>query len=161
VRGLLRHNHTDQFQSQLGLNYVTSLSGSDRDLYGIDYMFTWRENGLEAGGDSFSAGVEYINLDNGEENFGSAMLAAHYRFSNGIGLHTRYEWLEFAEEHDGAEEFVSRERFSAAVSYAHTFNEDWSGITRLQYNTDFFEGDSEDEVWLQVGFSYGAKAEIR
>jgi len=87
VRGLVRHNHTDQLQSQLGLNYVSSASGSDRDLYGVDYTFTWRENGLEAGGDSFSAGIEYFNLDNGEENFGSAMLAAHYRFANGFGLH--------------------------------------------------------------------------
>ncbi len=161
IRGLIRHNHTDQFQSQLGLNYVTSTTGSDRNLYGVDYTFTWRENGLEVGGDSFSAGIEYFNLDNGEENFGSAMLAAHYRFANGFGLHTRYEWLEFAEEHGDEEEFVSRERFSIAASYTHTFNEDWSGIARLQYNTDFFEGDSEDEVWLQIGFSYGGKAEVR
>lgn len=156
ARAFVRHNFSDYHQTQLGLNYLTSIGGDDFDFYGVDLNYTWRANGLESGGASFNGEFEYNVLDNGEDTFGNVLLGAHYRFGNGIGLHSRYEWLEFSEE----ETAVSRQRYSAAISYFKQLNEDWATINRLQYNHNRFEGDSDDSLWLQLGFSYGS-GEIR
>lgn len=145
----------------------------DHDLYGVDFYYTWSAAGLEGGGDSFTIGGEYYNLNNGEEDFGSVLLAAHYRFANGCALHARYEWLEFGEHHEvtvnnvttEVEEEFARQRYSIGASYTQQISEDWSGRVLAQYNYDRISGedgkDSADEVWLQLGLSYGSKEEIR
>ena len=169
ARALVKYNVTDFQQYQLGLNYMTAFD-VDHDLYGVDFYYTWSAAGLEGGGDSFTIGGEYYNLNNGEEDFGSVLLAAHYRFANGCALHARYEWLEFGEHHeeeDGTEveEEFARQRYSIGASYTQQISEDWSGRVLVQYNYDRISGedgkDSADEVWLQLGLSYGSKEEIR
>ena len=157
-RGLLRYNFSDYHQNQIGLNYLSASGeeGGDVDLFGIDYTYTWRANGLEGGGDSFTASVEYFNFSNEEADLGSVFVDAHYNWDNGFGLGARYEWIEFLLD----EEEQSRQRFSLAGSYHYQINEDWTHTTRLQYNNNTSDIGDDDEIWLQVGFSYGG-AEIR
>jgi len=158
VRGLLRYNFSDFHQTQLGLNFLSGESehGGDADVYGVDYTYTWRENGLEAGGDAFTASVEYFHFSNDEADLDSILVDAQYSWENGLGLGARYEYVDFLFD----EEEVSRNRFSLVASYSHQISEDWTHLSRIQYNNNSTDIGDEDEIWLQVGFSYGG-AEIR
>ena len=156
ARAFLRYNTTDFHQQELGINYLDSDSDSDRKLYGVDYRYTWNANGLEGGGESFTARAEYNVLDTPDDTFGSLLLSAHYRFDNGIGLHGRFEWIEL--DYEG--ETSGRERYTTAVTYQRRINEDWLGEARVQYNNNQFEGDTFHEGWVGLELSYGGR-EIR
>ncbi|MGE9267568.1 MAG: hypothetical protein ACQKBY_05690, partial [Verrucomicrobiales bacterium] len=52
TRAFVNYRHTDFHQHELGLSYAQGRNGYRRDtkLFGMDYEYQWRENGLEAGG---------------------------------------------------------------------------------------------------------------
>lgn len=160
TRALLKYNVSDFYQNALGANYAKAVGGGTRDLLAVDYTFTWRANGLEAGGNAFSVTGEYYQLDAGEEPLAGTLFGAQYTWDNGFSVAARYEDAEFEHEHEGEHELTSREKYSLAVSYMRPIDQDWFGIARLQYNTDSFEGDNSNSTWLQLGLNYGG-GEVR
>jgi len=156
TRALLSYNHSDFIVSALGVNYVTSADGDDRNLNSYDYTATWRENGLEDGGKELALVADYQTLDTSEADFNGYRFAAKYGFGNGFSVGARYEWGEFHEE----EKVVDAAKYSVMAAYQYTIDEDWRGRAKVQFNTDSHEGDLNNAVWFQLGFSYG-DAEVR
>ena len=171
-RALLQYNITDFHQNTLGLNYAKAVGGGDLSMYGADYEYQWRENGLENGGRSVSVVGEYLGLDDGEEVRDSLAFSTMYDFGNGFSIGGRYEWIEFEAHHEEEEEepghdeeeeheLGDRKRFSAVLTYRRPFLDNWMGQARAQYNYDQLDsGESRQGAWFQLGFYYGSP-EIR
>jgi len=171
VRAELRHNSTDYFQHRAGVSFAQGDNGFGRDssLFGADYTFTWRENGLEKGGREISAGVEYFyrNVEWQDEDDSSVIgdtdqqsiaVKTSYAWNENWRVAARYELVEGADgEVFDVEEY---QRASLAVTHSYQFNDDWSSVTRLQYNHDEIGGDRSNNVYLQLGFSFGG-GEVR
>lgn len=171
VRAQLQHNSTDFFQHRAGVSFAQGENGYGRDtkLFGADYTFTWRENGIERGGKEISAGLEYFHRniewqdemdvsEVGDTGQQSVALKTAYAWNENWKLAARYEWIEGAI----GEVFYTDEyqRLSVALTHSKRFNDDWSTVTRLQFNHDKIGGTSGNNVYLQLGFNYGG-AEVR
>lgn len=168
VRPYVTYNKTDYFQHKLGVSAATGDNGFGRDtnILGADYTFTWRENGLEAGGKAASVGVEYFYRDvefvdeddasiTGDSSQNSFAVRSVYTFNEHWSVAARYEYIDGV---DG-ESFTleERQRASLAVTYRKELNDHWGTHARLQYNHDKIEDDRSNNVFLQLGFSFGAK----
>ena len=172
VRAQASYNADDYNYHTLGLNYAQGENGYGRDseLFSIDYAYKWRENGIEAGGKEWQVGLEYINRSvewvdedspsiQGSSSQQSAMAEAGYTFKENWNVAARYGWIEGVNDSS----FVTneRKRLSLALTHHYDLNDYISGHARLQYNHDDLDnGNSEDGVWLQVGFDFG-KGEVR
>ncbi len=167
VRAQLNYNANDFNYHTIGLNYAQGENGFDRDseLFSADYLYKWRENGLESGGKEWVAGVEYTHrnvewVDEADStNIGSAgqqsvMVKAGHTFHDNWNVTARYGWVEGVE--DGEFETEERKRLSLALTHQFSFTEQFGGHARLQYNHDELEsGDTEDTLWLQINFDFG------
>lgn len=159
ARVLGYYNHTDFHQHEIGVNYATG--DEDRELFGVDYTYRWRENGLNPGGRYFEVLGEYFNMDNGDENFNNFLLAANYGITEKLVLGGRYEFIEFANELEGLngedlDIIDDRQRFSVALTYTTPLWEDWLGNARVQYNYDRLDsGGDRSGAWFQLGLFYG------
>jgi len=172
VRAQLNYNANDFNYHTIGLNYAHGENGYDRnsDLFSADYLYKWRENGLESGGKEWMAGVEYTqrNVEWVDEadptNLGSTaqqsvMAKVGHTFHDNWNVAARYGWVEGVE--DGEFETNERRRLSLALTHLFSFSDQFSGHARLQYNHDDLDnGDREDTLWLQVSFDFGA-GEVR
>ena len=180
ARALFGYNHTDFQQHLLGLNAASGDNGYHRDssLHSIDYTYTWRENGLESGGRSFSVGAEYFHRDvqwshpenpanRGSSTQNGLMAFASYRFTDQWIADLRYEHLQGrsagSEIDMGKVEYAfasaTRDRFSVALSREFEDKELFSHI-RLQYSHDDTKEGKDDSIWLQFGFDFG-QGEVR
>lgn len=178
TRALLGYNHTDFHQHRVGLNLAMGENGfgpgSDTDLYSIDYVYTWRENGLDAGGREISFGLEYYSRDvdwvhpENAANIGTTgqsgfMATVSYTFNENWKTSLRYERIQGVEagpEIDAGEieyAFATEDRDRISLALTHFFSPDDNNdlTTRLQYNHDDLEEGSEDSVWLQFGWTFG------
>jgi len=178
TRALFGFNSSDFHQHRIGLNgsWGENGFGSDRDtnLYSIDYTYTWRENGLEAGGRQFSAGFEYFYRDvdwthhddpdeQGTSSQSGAMVFANYHFNEKWIAGLRYGYIEGVQDgleiHAGVPEYgfeiEERQRVSLALTREFSLQKEVTGRVRLQYDHDEFDDHSEDSVWLQFGFDFG------
>lgn len=176
TRALFGYNQTDFHQHRFGLNSARGENayGRDTTLHSIDYVYTWRENGIELGGRSLSVGAEYFyrNVEwQGEEDPGnrgassqnSWMAFANYRFHPQWIADLRYEnrngALGGAEMHMGELEYAfeadARERITLALTREFRYNPLSFSTVRLQYSHDNFDEGSADSVWLQFGFDFG------
>lgn len=166
VRAQLQYNSTDFIHHRAGFSYAQGDNGFGRDtsLIGADYMVTWRENGLEAGGKEISAGVEVFQRDVewvdeddasvlGDTKQQSFAVKTSYAWNANWSVGARYEWVEGAA--DGEFNIDKYQRASLALTHSKQLNEDWASVTRIQYNHDRIGGDSSNNVYLQLGFSYG------
>jgi len=171
VRAQLRHNTTDFFQHRAGVNFAQGQNGygHDTSLFGADYTFTWRENGIESGGKEISAGVEFFHrnvewedeadaLNTGDTGQNSLALKSSYAWNENWRLAARYEWIEGTI----GDVFTTDEyqRASLALTHSKLLSDQWSTVTRLQYNHDKIGNDHNNNLYLQLGFNFGG-AEVR
>jgi hypothetical protein len=176
TRALFSYNRSDFHQHRFGLNTARGENGYGREtsLHSLDYVYTWRENGLELGGRSFSVGAEVFYRDvewQGEEdptNRGSSsqntwMAFANYRFHPQWIADLRYEnqsgALGGGEMHLGEFEYAfeseSRERMTLALTREFRHTPLSISTVRLQYSHDTLEEGNADSIWLQFGFDFG------
>jgi len=176
TRVLFGYNQSDFHQHRLGINTAWGENGYGRDtcMHSIDYVYTWRENGLELGGREFSVGAEYFYRDvewigeedstlQGAASQQSFMAFANYRFHQQWIAGIRYEYLEGAiggaDIHMGETEYAfessGRERITLALTREFRYSDIMLSTIRLQYSHDNLEEESADSIWLQFGFNFG------
>ena len=176
TRVLFGYNQSDFHQHRLGINTAWGENGYGRDtsMHSIDYVYTWRENGLELGGREFSVGAEYFYRDvewigeedptlRGATSQNSFMAFANYRFHPQWIAGIRYEYLEGAiggaDIHMGETEYAfessERERITLALTREFRHSDIMLSTIRLQYSHDNLEEESADSIWLQFGFDFG------
>ncbi|MFT6793972.1 MAG: hypothetical protein ACJAR1_001973 [Rubritalea sp.] len=171
VRAQILHNNTDFYYHRAGVSFAQGGNGYGRDtsLIGADYTFTWKENGLESGGKEISAGIEYFNRNvewqdeidssiNGDTGQQSLALKTSYAWNETWRVAARYEWVEGAL----GDVFITDEyqRASLAVTHSRQLSDDWSTVTRLQFNHDKIGNDHNNNLYLQLGFNFGG-SEVR
>ena len=181
TRALVAFNQDDFHQHRLGINTAFGENGYGRDtsMHSIDYVYTWRENGLELGGREFSVGAEFFYRDvewvgeddpdfRGSTSQNSFMAFANYRFHPQWIAGLRYEYLEGAsggeDIHMGETEYAfqssKRERVTLALTREFRHSDIMLSTIRLQYSHDNLEDENADSIWLQFGFDFGGP-EIR
>ncbi len=153
--------------------------GGDTWFYGAGAEYEWRENGFDPGGRRLRARVEYLRLassmghgheeENGEEHEeheeeeeeGDVFVSLH-----GVNAQVVYEMNErlhpFARiDALGSEDSLdlsSWMRYTAGITFPLT--EDPGVYLRVQGNADERGDESEQSLWMQVGFTWGG-AEVR
>ena len=181
TRALLSYNWSDFHQNRLGINTAWGENGYGRDtsMHSIDYVYTWRENGIELGGREFSIGAEYFHRDIewmdeaepmllGATSQNSLMAFVNYRFHPQWIAGLRYEYLEGASsgadihlgETKSAFESAERKRLTLALTREFRHSDIIVSTIRLQYSHDNLEDKNADSIWLQFGFHFGGP-EIR
>jgi hypothetical protein len=181
TRALLSYNWSDFHQNRLGINTAWGENGYGRDtsMHSIDYVYTWRENGIELGGREFSIGAEYFHRDIewmdeaepillGATSQNSLMAFVNYRFHPQWIAGFRYEYLEGASsgadihlgETKSAFESAERKRLTLALTREFRHSDIMLSTIRLQYSHDNLEEENADSIWLQFGFHFGGP-EIR
>lgn len=172
VRAQLNLNADDFNYHTIGLNFAHGENGFGRDsqLFSADYLYKWRQNGLESGGKEWTAGLEFTSRNvewvdemtpsiQGDTTQQSAMITASHTFKDNWTAAARYGWVEGLV--DGSFESNERTRLSLALTHQINYAENISAHARLQYNHDDLDnGDTEDTLWLQLQFSFG-KGEVR
>jgi len=151
------HETSDFHQHRIGASFAAGENGFDRDsqIFEFDYTYTWRENGLEAGGREISAGIDYYFRNTewqdeddssiaGDSDQNAIAVNAAYAWNEYWKLGARYEYLEGA----SSEVFNidRRQRASLALTYQRQLDEDWATQLRLQYNNDRVADDLATEV---------------
>lgn len=158
VRYQTEFGSNDFHRFQAGGSFLTGDNGfgMTTDIYGADFTYTWRENGLEAGGQQFRWRSEWImrDVENDEggfedSGFNTALL---WEFTQDWEAGLRYGYLEGVSDPELAE----RTRISPSLTKKFDFGSDLTGLVRLQYNHDDIKGHgTEDSIWLQFGFDWG------
>ena len=151
----------DFHQFQAGANYLTGENGfgMDTDIYGADFTYTWRENGLESGGTQFRWRTEWMTRDveNDEGGFDDSAYATAllWEFMEDWELGLRYEYVDGVED----PELAKRQRISPSLTKTFRLADDLTAMARLQYNFDDIDGhegsSNEDSFYLQFGFDWG------
>tara|TARA_B110000003_G_scaffold63671_1_gene64228 strand:- start:26824 stop:27975 length:1152 start_codon:yes stop_codon:yes gene_type:complete len=181
TRALLSYNWNDFHQNRLGINTAWGENGYGRDtsMHSIDYVYTWRENGIEIGGREFSIGAEYFYRDvewiaeddhtlHGANSQSSLMAYINYRFHPQWIAGLRYEYLEGARggadihlgETNYAFKSAEHKRLTLALTREFRHSDIMLSTIRLQYSHDDLEDENADSIWLQFGFNFGGP-EIR
>jgi hypothetical protein len=145
-------------QFKVGGSYLTGDNGFGKttDIYGADFTYTWRENGLESGGRQFRWRNDWMMRDVANDEggfsdngFNTALL---WEFIETWEAGIRYGYLEGVAD----PELPQRHRISPVFTKYFRFPGDKFALIRLQYNHDDIKGhDSEDSIWLQLGFDWG------
>ena len=158
IRYQTQFGPNDFHRFQAGGSFLTGDNGfgMTTDIYGADFTYTWRENGLEAGGQQFRWRTEWImrDVENDEggfedSGFNTALL---WEFTENWEAGVRYGYLEGVSDPELAE----RHRISPSLTKKFDFGSDLTGLVRLQYNHDDIKGHgTEDSIWLQFGFDWG------
>ena len=176
ARWLTRWNYNDFHRHEWGLNFAFGENGYGRDsrIYSGDYYYTYRSNGLEAGGNFLRVGgevyyreVEWFDEEEGiggEGDHWGAVVAATYGFADGWEASLRYGWLQGEASGPDADEIIfeieERQRLTAALTRRFRIGENQSAFARVQANFDDLEEGNEQSVFLQLGFDWGGP-EIR
>jgi len=158
VRYQTQFGPNDFHRFQAGGSFLTGDNGfgMTTDIYGADFTYTWRQNGLEEGGQQFRWRSEWImrDVENDEggfedSGFNTALL---WEFTQDWEAGLRYGYLEGVSDPELAE----RQRISPSLTKRFDFGSDLTGLVRLQYNHDDIKGHgTEDSIWLQFGFDWG------
>ncbi len=148
----------DFTQFKVGVSYLTGDNefGLRTDIYGADFTYMWRENGLEPGGRQFRWRTDWmmrdVNNDEGgfsDNGFNTALL---WEFVESWEVGIRYGYLEGVAD----PELPQRQRISPVFTKHFRFGNDMFALVRLQYNHDEVKGhESEDSIWIQLGFDWG------
>jgi len=162
-------NNTDFHQFTYGASYINSQNGfgEDTNVYGVDFQYLWRENGLEAGGKyaRFDFEALYRTLDFAEDGISGdstewgISTSAAYGFAENWEVALRYGYLEGIDE---LAELPERHRYTAALTRGFTVNDYISGHLRLQTNYErSSEFGEEQSIFLQAQLNFGKGEEVR
>ncbi|MCP5536914.1 MAG: hypothetical protein H7A51_11875 [Akkermansiaceae bacterium] len=158
VRYQAKFGPNDFHRFKVGGSFLTGDNGFDMttDIYGADFTYTWRENGLEPGGRQFRWRSEWImrDVENDEGGFedNGYNTALLWEFIENWEAGLRYEYLEGVED----PELLERKRTSLSIARRFDLGNDLTGLVRLQYDHDDIKGHGdEDSIWLQFGFDWG------
>lgn len=171
-----------QYAAGLSAALGENEAGDNTGIFGVDFSFRWRENGLEPGGRSFRWDTELFLRDmefSAEEEHADEHDADHdhdaehddaygggeaqefgfytlgvFTLDPRIDLGLRLDYVEGVEDLDAAE------RFRVSPFVACFINAERNASLRVQYNYDDLEDDEAHSVWLQLGLSLGG-AEVR
>lgn len=170
LKGVIQKDDYNQFT--YGLSFITGENGFGEDtyVYGADFTYLWRENGLEAGGKHFRAIVEpiYRDFDYKSEDGDISGSADEWGVHTSVGwgfreqweLGLRFDYLEGVGE--PVEEIGERHRSTAALTRSFSYGDNLAGHARLQYNHDWRDGyGHEDAIWLQFQIDFGKGGELR
>lgn len=166
ARVFTRYTPTDFQSCTLGLSGLAGETeeGLDSSVLGLDFSYTWRENGYETGGRSLRWVTEYLirsfdsegahhaedhtalqSLD--EQGFYSSLT---YAFNAYVSSGLRVGWVEGIPEIDLEERVRISPNLTYWIDAAHRYQ------TRLQYNYDELDSNQEEHsVWLQLALSLG------
>lgn len=158
-----RFGLNDFHRFQVGGSFVTGENGFGRTtkIYGADVTYTWRQNGLESGGQQLRWRNEWImrDVEDGEGGFSGNSFNTNllWEFAESWEAGLRYDYVEGLAQAELAERF----RISTSLAKRFDLGDDFVGLVRLQYDHDDLRGDgTEDSVWLQFGFDWGG-SEVR
>ena len=158
VRYQAEFGSNDFHRFQAGGSFLTGDNGfgMTTDIYGADFTYTWRENGLESGGRQFRWRTEWLmrDVENDEGGFDDSGLstALLWQFIENWEAGLRYGYVEGVSDPELAE----RNRTSLALTRFVDFGNEITGILRLQYNHDDIKGHgNENSIWFQFGFDWG------
>ena len=158
IRYQAQFGPNDFHRFQAGGSFLTGDNGfgMTTDVYGLDFTYTWRENGLEPGGQQFRWRSEWLmrDVENDEGGFEDSGFntAVLWEFTQDWEAGLRYGYLEGVSDPELAE----RHRISPSLTKRFDFGSDLTGLVRLQYNHDDIKGNgTEDSIWLQFGFDWG------
>lgn len=158
VRYQARFGSNDFHRFQAGGSFLTGDNGFDKttDIYGLDFVYTWRENGLESGGQQVRWRSEwmYRDVENDEGGFDDSGFntALLWQFKEGWEAGVRYEWIDGVSDPELAERY----RISPVLTRTLNLGEDLTGTVRLQYDHDDIDDHGrENSIWLQFGFDWG------
>lgn len=175
-RAFTQYRRDDFNAFETGASLALGEDEADRQLavFGADFSYTWRENGLEPGGRALTwlTEVLYRTIDNGE--------AAHEDHDDhGDNDDDEYEMLPGGSEWglysqvvythnqhldtglrlgyiDGDDEMGSSNRLRVSPALTTYLDDSRRVMLRLQYNYDDIQGeDNEHSVWLQAGLTWG------
>lgn len=191
ARAFARLRTDDYRLHEPGLSFATGDAADARQImvYGLDYSFSWRENGLEPGGRAFTWKTElfYRDIDDGfhhieadldheeahaedEHDHADEDLTGHaiaggdeFGFFSQV-VYTHNNRLDLGTRFDfveGNEDLDTHERYRISPAVTTYLDPYRRAAVRLQYNYDHLEhGDEENTVWLQLGLHWGG-AEVR
>jgi hypothetical protein len=172
ARWMSRYAFSDFHSISGGLSYAGGDNAFDRSthIYGLDFGYQWRENGLEPGGRAFRVSNElawrrvaaFEEADAPDEadergrytEFGFYTTGT-YTWNKHLDTSLRVSWLEGVEELD----LEKRLRISPAVTW--WFDDNRRVGLRTQYNYDRLEGQSEHTAWFQLNVALGSRVEVR
>ena len=153
-----RFGLNDFHRFQAGASFVTGENGFGRTtkIYGADVTYTWRQNGLESGGQQLRWRTEWImrDVEDGEGGFKGNSFNTNllWEFAESWEAGLRYDYVEGLEQADLAERY----RISTSLTKRFDLGDSFVGLVRLQYDHDDLRSEgTEDSVWLQFGFDWG------
>lgn len=172
ARWMSRYAFSDFQAIAFGLSYAGGDNEFDRSthIYGVDFGYQWRENGLEPGGRSFRLSNELawrrVAAFEEAETPGEAdesgrytefgfYTTGSYTWNKHLDTSLRFSWLEGVDELDLEKRF----RISPAVTW--WIDDNRRVGLRTQYNYDRIDGQSEHTAWLQLNIALGSRVEVR
>lgn len=165
-----------------GLSLAVGDAEDDRRIaiYGLDFTYAWRENGLEPGGRALTWTTEFFyrdiekghaghedeheDHDEDEEHHDEEMLAGggEFGFYSDVvyTLNQRFDVGARISYVEGNDELETEERYRVSPMITAYLDPYRRAEFRLQYNYDDLGRDDEHTVWAQVGLSWGG-GEVR
>jgi hypothetical protein len=172
-----RYRFSDFHSITSGLSAAGGTNGFGRDtrVFGLDAEYSWRENGLEAGGRAFrwrsellfrdvDAYSEHDEDDNGSideihsGNYDEWGFYTHFIYTHSarIDAGLRLGWVE------GVDDFGQDERFRISPSLTWWLDSARRIGLRTQYNFDAIRNEPDaHSVWFQLNIALGSSDEVR
>jgi len=189
VNVLTKYNYNDFHRTQAGFTYATGDNGlgDTTDIFGVNFTYIWRENGLRPGGKSLTWNTEVFSrhIDEGEghghedehghEEEEHEDEAGHNDEEEGqgdfeeLGFYTELIY-GFDERLDaglrvgsveGIKELGAEERVRVSPNVRYKVLKDRPVYLRLQYNYDDLEDDEAHSFWAQIQAGFGSGGGVR
>jgi len=171
ARWMSRYAFSDFHAIAAGVSYAGGDNEFDRSthVYGFDFAYQWRENGLEPGGRAFRLSNELVwrrvsAFEEGEllepdesgrfTEFGFYTTGT-YTWNNRLDTSLRLSWLE------GVDDLGLDERLRVSPAISWWLDDARRLGLRTQYNYDRIGGENEHTVWFQMSIALGSSVEVR
>jgi len=168
ARWMSRYAFSDFHSISAGVSYAGGDNEFDRSthVYGLDFGYQWRENGLEPGGRAFRFSSELVMrqvsafedvpppIRGRYDEFGFYTTGV-YTWNNHLDTSLRFSWLE------GVDDLGLDERFRISPAVTWWVDGDRRVGLRCQYNYDRVGGESEHTAWFQLNIALGSRVEVR
>lgn len=172
IFGQFRPDDFNTYEAGFSLAMGDEEEGRKVSVYGLDFAYRWRENGLQPGGRAFNWATEFLYRDvekkshghhddeedhddhdhdmlpgGGEFGFYSK---ATYTLNQKLDVGARIGYVE------GNKNLGTEERFRISPAVTTYLDPYRRALLRLQYNyDDLAHGEDAHSIWLQFGLSFG------